>query len=70
MRLEIAPLGGIDQKLGGKLPEWSRLMALGQREHELARLPEGRDLAAVLKLDRLGAFSRPGHRRVSIATAV
>jgi len=36
-------------------------MALGPREHELARLPEGRDLAAVLKFDRLGEFSRPGH---------
>jgi S1-C subfamily serine protease len=29
----IATLGGFDQKLGGILPEWSRLMAHGQREH-------------------------------------
>ena len=45
-------------------------MALGQREHELARLPEGRDLAAVLEFDRLGEFSRPAHGGVSIATGV
>jgi hypothetical protein len=57
----IAPSGGLDQKLRRVLPEWPDLMALGQREHELARLPEGRDLAAVLKFDRLGEFSRPGH---------
>jgi hypothetical protein len=61
----IVPLGSLDQKLGGVLPEWSRLMALGSREHQLARLPEGRDLAAILRFDRLGEFSRPGMRERS-----
>jgi hypothetical protein len=36
-------------------------MALGQRQHDRARLAKGRDLAAVLKFDRLEEFSRPGH---------
>jgi len=57
----IAPPGGLDQELGGILPERPELMALGQREHELSRLAKGRDRATVLKFDRYGELACPWH---------
>ena len=54
-------LRGLDEQFSGILPERPRLMALGQREHELTRLAKGRDRATVLKFDRYGELACPWH---------
>ena len=52
---------GVNQQLGGVLPE--ELLLVGLRKNERARIGQRRDRAAVLQDDRLGELAGPGHER-------
>jgi hypothetical protein len=57
--------GGFIQQDGDMAPNVSALMGYGQRKHELARLVERRDCAAVFQRDRLASLRVQGMRQRS-----